>query len=174
MATGEPTPSVSERSLAPLTGAHLARLAGMTAADREDRFARRPRWAVYRDRVLMVALCQGAALHYLDGRHGVKDLDVWTFYARSAEGEFPARWRVEADFGPSALGRHPDDTGFAGRRVDLIARSINAAPTEEPIPAVQAYLRARRTTSARALATKAVIAIDPPALRGTVVWPSAT
>ena len=26
-------------------------------------------------------LCQGAALHYVNGRNGVKDFDVWSIYA---------------------------------------------------------------------------------------------
>ena len=163
---------MSARCLAPLTGAHLTRLAEIANADRDDRFARRPRWHIYRDRVLLVALCQGAALHYLDGRNGVKDLDVWTFYARHPEGEFPARWRVMADFGPSDLGRHPDDAGFTGRHVDLIGRSIDALPGSDAVRAVRTYLRARRTTSARALAAKAVIAVDPLELRGATVWPT--
>ena len=28
------------------------------------------------------ARCQGAALHYVNERNGVKDFDVWSFYAR--------------------------------------------------------------------------------------------
>ena len=131
------TAEASERSYAPLTDAHLTRLAEIARADREDRFTRRPRWRVYRDRVLLVALCQGAALHYLDGRNGVKDLDVWTFYARHPEGDFPARWRVMADFGPSELGRHPDDAGYRGRHVDLIGRSIDATPGADSVRAVR-------------------------------------
>lgn len=119
---------VSERSPKTLTLDHLTRLASIARVDREDRFTRRPRWGVYRDRVLLVALCQGAALHYLDQRTGVKDLDVWTFYARDAEGEFPPRWLTKADFGPSALGRHPDDGCNAGRHVDLIGRSLPKRP----------------------------------------------
>ena len=150
-ATSGPT---LERSFEPLTDGHLSRLAEIARADQEDRYARRPRWSVYRDRVLLVALCQGAALHYLDGRNGVKDLDVWTFYARHGEGEFPARWRVMADFGPSTLGRHPDDRGDRGRHVDLIGRSIEAKPGDDPL-----------------LAGKAVIALWPPELLGTTVWP---
>jgi hypothetical protein len=163
---------VAERSYEPLTDNHLARLADIARADREDRFTRRPRWEVYRDRVLLVTLCQGAALHYLDGRNGVKDLDVWTFYAHHPEGKFPARWRVMADFGPSPLGRHPDDDGFVGRHVDLIGRSIDATPGGDPVRAVQTYLRAGGTESARLLAGKAVVALDPPELLGTTVWPS--
>jgi hypothetical protein len=76
-----------------------------------------------------------------------------------------------ADFGPSELGRHPDDTGFVGRHVDLIGRSLDVSPGIDPVRAVQTYLRAGRTTSSRKLAVKAAIAIDPPELRGVTVWP---
>jgi hypothetical protein len=40
-------------------------------------FGRNPRGA---GRYAGRLLCQGAALHYLDGRTGVKDFDVWSFY----------------------------------------------------------------------------------------------
>jgi hypothetical protein len=163
---------VSERSFAPVTLGHLSRLADLARTDCEERFARKPRWEVYRDRVLLVALCQGAARHYLDGRHGVKDLDVWTFYARHPAGDFPPRWRLVADFGPSQLGRHPDDAGFLGRHVDLIGRSLDSPLNADPIEEVRRYLRAGRTSSAQALAAKAVIAIDPPEFRGATVWPA--
>ena len=36
-------------------------------------------------------LCQGAALHYVNGRNGVKDFDVWSFYAQYNDWPFPAR-----------------------------------------------------------------------------------
>jgi hypothetical protein len=38
--------------------------------------ASRVRGRLYADRLFAVALCQGAALHYIDGKNGVKDLDV--------------------------------------------------------------------------------------------------
>ena len=61
----------------------------------------------------------GAALHYLDGTNGVKDFDVWSFYAERGDGPFPYRWRGTADYGPSKFGRYPDDPpSFTGRRVD--------------------------------------------------------
>jgi hypothetical protein len=128
---------------------HLMRLAEIARKDREGRFARRPRWRVYRDRVLLVALCQGAALHYLDGLNGVKDLDVWTFYAEHADGPFPPRWSTVADFGLSELGRHPDDVGFVGRHVDLIGRSIQVARHVDPVEAVRHYLRHNKNKSPR-------------------------
>lgn len=166
-------PDVAERSGARLTRHHLARMADLARADRTEKFARNPRWSSYGDRVLLVALCQGAALHYLDGVTGVKDLDVWTFYAEDPTvGPYPARWpRRMVDFGPSMLGRHPDDVGFVGRHVDLIGRSLPMPLDSDPIEAVRDYLRRRSSKSPRLLAEKAVIALDPPALRGHQVWP---
>jgi hypothetical protein len=56
-------------------------------------------------RLLGRALCQGAALHYVNGKNGVRDFDVWSFYARHDDWPFPARWRGTGDFGP----RHGPD-----------------------------------------------------------------
>ncbi len=49
-------------------------------------FWRYRNWSqLYRDRVIAVTLCQGAALHYLNGRNGVKDFDLWTFFEKTRE-----------------------------------------------------------------------------------------
>lgn len=122
--------------------------------------------------MLCVALCQGAALHYLDGRNGVKDFDVWTFYAAHPDGPFPSRRVARADFGPSKFGRLPNDLRpYAGRRVDLIGRSLPVGPDADPVQALRHYLSTSRTGSARALARKAVILVDPAHLRGVIAWP---
>jgi hypothetical protein len=159
-----------ERSHEPIEAADLGRLAAIARADREEFFARKPHW---RADVLCVALCQGAALHYVDGRNGVKDFDVYTFYAESPEaGQFPARRIARIDFGPSRFGRHPDDPPrFTGRRVDLCARSLPVPPDADPVDSVRAYLREGRTETARHLALKAVVIIEPEPLRGHVAWP---
>jgi len=160
------------RSYDLITLEDLARLAAISAADREDRFQRRPRWKPYAERVLCVALCQGAAQHYVDGRNGIKDFDVYTFYAAHPTGPFPFRWRTEADFGPSQFGRYPGDSAsFRGRRVDLLGRSLPVLPTAEPIAAVRSYLGASRTETARQLARKALVLIEPETVRGDVIWP---
>jgi hypothetical protein len=58
------------------------KLAAIAAEAEAGLFARRPQGAGrYAGRLLCRALCQGAALHYLDGKNGVKDFDVWSFYA---------------------------------------------------------------------------------------------
>jgi hypothetical protein len=140
----------------------LDRLSEIAAADREDRFRRKPRWAPYRDRVLCVALCQGAAVHMLDGDYGVKDLDVWTFYAEHETGPFPWRWRIERRF---------DLAPFDGHFVDLIGRSLPVQVGADPLEVVRGYLSPPKTPSARALSRKAAVMLDPEPLRGTVAWP---
>ncbi len=117
----------SGRSLARIDRNDLLHLAALAAEVEAGLFARHPRGAGrYAGRLICRALCQGAALHYLDGRNGVKDFDVWSFYAQRADGPFPYRWRGTADYGPSKFGRYPDDPpSFAGRRLGARLRSLS-------------------------------------------------
>jgi hypothetical protein len=74
-------------------------LAQLARLDREDLFARKPRYRALGERLICVALCQGAALHYVDGKNGVKDFDVWTFYAAHLDNpDYPWRRRKAVDF----------------------------------------------------------------------------
>ena len=66
----------------------------------------------------------GAALHYLNGENGVKDLDVWTFFAEDRVGPFPPRWRREQVF---------DLDPFKGHYVDLIGRSLPEEIGADPL-----------------------------------------
>ena len=159
--------------MAPLTGEHLRRLAVIAEKDREGLFSRNPHLSVYRDRILLTALCQGAALHFVNGTNGVKDLDVYTFYAADPGVGYPYRRRGVVDFGDSELGRHPDDHGFRGRRVDLLGRTLKVDPSTDPLAAVRDYLRAGATTTAKELAKKALVALDHGDGFGEIVWPVA-
>ncbi len=62
----------------------------------------------YAGRLLCRARCQGSTLHYVNEWNGVKDFDVWSFYA-----EYDDDWLFTArgtqDFGPSRFGRYPGD-----------------------------------------------------------------
>ena len=62
----------SERSFAPFTKLHLRQLARIAREDELAFLQRNPHLQVYNDRLLLVALCQGAALHYLDCEIGVR------------------------------------------------------------------------------------------------------
>lgn len=155
---------------------HLGRVA---AIDRERFYQKRPE---YRDRLLCVALCQGAAKHFVDMQNdspdpnGVKDFDVWSFFAAIPGERFPAdRRNVGVDFGPSKFGQregetHPRFRHFVGRNVDLLMRSLPVPMSAEPTAALREYLREARTKSAQELAAKAVVLIEPAA--GTIVWPT--
>jgi hypothetical protein len=54
----------------------------------------------------------------------------------------------------------------------LRGRSIDALPIDDPLEAIQRYLRARASPIARELAAKAVVLIDPEPLLGMEAWPS--
>jgi len=165
----------SDRSLARIEIADLLRLAALAAEAEAELFRRKPQGSGrYAGRLLGRALCQGAALHYVNERNGIKDFDVWSFYAQYDDWPFPPRWRGTRDFGPSKFGRHPGDPPcYSGRRVDLLGRSLPAEPGADLADVLRRYLAARRTDSAKALAAKAVILIDPEKRAGEIVWPVA-
>lgn len=100
----------------------------------------------------------------------MKDLDVWAFFARNPVRPFPYRRRGCVDFGPSPLGRHPDDKGYEGRRVDVIGRDIQVAKGHNPLDATQHYVSEGRTESAGFLKMRPVIMLHPKQVLGNVIW----
>ena len=160
------------RSYEPLEKEDLSRLGKIAADDRTDLFRRKPETGrLYSDRLFAVALCQGGALHYLDGKNGIKDLDVWSFFKPNSKRQFPYRRRAQLDFGEPKFGQSEDAPSFVGRRVDHIGRAIPDTDYSDPVAVLRRYLRTGATDSARRLAEKAVILIEPAHLFGTVVWP---
>ena len=156
-----------------ISRADLLRLAALAADAEAELFSRNPQGSGrYAGRLLGRALCQGAALHYVDGSNGVKDFDVRSFYAQHDDWPFPPRWRGTRDFGPSKFGRYPGDPPrYAGRRVDLLGRSLPARLGADPADVLRRYLTAGRTGSAKARAAKAVVLIEPQDRAGEIVWP---
>jgi hypothetical protein len=166
-------PDTPERSYERLTKSDLERLGQIAALDRQELFRRKPDLArLYGGRLVAVALCQGAALHYLDGKNGIKDLDVWSFYRAAPERPYPYRRRGVADFGDPKFGTSANQPQFVGRSVDLLGRSIDARDFSDPVEVLREYLRSRKSESARLLAEKAVIIIEPASILGAVVWPT--
>jgi len=164
---------VSERSLAVFDAEDLRRLSEIARKDVQRFIAGNPAArAELPSKILCVALCQGAALHYVDKTNGVKDIDVWTFFADDGRKPWPdCRKAMPYDFGPSKFGRHPDDLGYTGRCVDCLGKSIAFKAGMSPIEALQHYLRTQPTGTAYLLAQKAAVVIDPVERRGQVVWP---
>jgi hypothetical protein len=160
------------RSYKKITNNDLRVLADIARKDREDLFHRNPDLGkIFRDRIICVALCQGAALHYLDGKTGIKDFDVWTFYRAHPQKQFNPRRNVQRDFGDPKFGKTPGATQFTGKCVNLIGRSIPWKKGQTPIKVLQDWLKHSNNESPRFLAKKAVIIIEPKDLIGFVAWP---
>ncbi len=158
------------RSYRAITRSDLRRLARIARQDRETLFKTHPQWAtLYAQRVMCVALCQGAALHYLDRKTGINDFDVYTFYRKHPAKDWYARRIKRYDFGDPKFGQSLDRPDFVGRRVDCCARSIDIDSKEGIEAAIQQYLQEGRTESAKQLAAKAVILLEPNC--GKVIWP---
>ncbi len=70
-----------ERSKERITKSDLKRLLKLSEKDMIQFFERNKKYSKqYNNKHVLVALCQGAALHYIDKKNGVKDFDVWFFY----------------------------------------------------------------------------------------------
>jgi len=193
------TTATTVRSYAPLTHEHLDRLVALATLDHK-KFTRpdgRPEYAGLR---VAVVLAQGAAQHWVDvdaraaDPNGVKDLDVWTFYAARPGAQFPAAKReTHADFGRANLGRQmytPADVdalgprvhawqGYSGRRVDFLMRALPVPPDCPPDVAADAIVnwltagaRSRSATppSNWHLSRKAVVGLWPAPLAGRTLW----
>jgi hypothetical protein len=166
---GEARPECSyERILHP----DLKRLGEIARADARNFFSRNPRYGALENRGIAVALCQGAGLHFVTGTNGIKDFDVWTFYAELPGLRYPARRPPMAyDFSDPKFGRSPDFPSFIGRKVDCLARSLKADLTADPILALRTYLLSSSTGTPGQLSRKGVVLIEPGRLLGTVIWP---
>jgi hypothetical protein len=150
----------------------LERLRSIAREELELFFKRNPIRREVERNLLCIALCQGAALHYIDGRNGVKDFDLWLFF-KAEEGvrDFPPRWRRQLDFRDPKFGKTEDSQKFTGRRVDLMGRTIHVGFGDHPINALCSFFSVGATKSVRMLAKKAAVILDPPELMGTVAWP---
>lgn len=148
----------------------LERLAQIAEVDLAGYFERNPNRHPLKRKVIAVALCQGAALHYVDATNGVKDFDVYTFFARDRVATYPPRVRRIADFGSPRFGTSADRPDFTGRQVDLMGRSLDVDPGCAPREALRAYLSEGRSATARFLAQKAIVLLRPHRSLGVVVW----
>ena len=162
-----------ERPFGVVTDDHLARLAKSASRAHAELKERRPELA---GTLVAGVLAQGAAAHRVDPSLGVgvKDLDVWLFYARrEGVGKVQERGRARVyDFGPSSLGVHPDDavTGYQGRRVDVMTRTIDYEEGQDPADAVRAWSH-RPAKSPRALRERPVVLLWPRSRQVESLWP---
>jgi len=159
----------TERSFERLTEDDLAHLSELAQDVLNSKISRTPVAGQYVDRLIMLALCQGGAQHYVHGKNGVKDLDVYAFFRAGLEKQFPPKPIWRADFGPSHLGHNPNDKGYNGRRVDVMGRSIPADPNTDAEEAIRAWLYGG-SKSAMCLVKRPIIGLFPKRYFGKLVW----
>jgi hypothetical protein len=155
--------SSAERSYFPLTIDDLRQLKELALKEHDDFFRRNPHLEkAYRNSLIAICLCQGAALHYINPTVGVKDFDIWHFYIENESTPFPYRaWkRIE--------------NGYRGKPIDFLKRAIPRHIYEkhidEPDRAVLEYLLARNTITKRLLLKKAIIGLYPDKIFSKILW----
>lgn len=158
------------RSYRSITLDDLRNLAKIAYQDRQLFFRTHPQWArLYAHRVICIALCQGAAAHYLDHMTGINDFDIYTFYRTHPAKNWYAKRIKSYDFGDPKFGQSLDKPNLIGRRVDCLSRSMNVDTREDATAALRRYLEEGRTETARLLAAKALVLLKPDL--GRVIWP---
>lgn len=159
-----------ERSFATITTQDLKRILKLAKSDVKRFFDNHPKYGrLYRGTEILIALGQGAALHYIDKKSGVKDFDVWFFYPKRTI-TLPYRRRGTADFGSLKFGKHPDDKDYTGRRIDILMRSDPHFKRNNPQRSLTNYLNQSNTQTAVKLSHKAMIGLWPDSLFGKILW----
>ena len=162
-----------ERSYSSIQIEDLRRLGAIALSDLAGLFARYPeKYGWCEEHLLLVCLCQGAAEHYVRSECGIKDFDVWVFYAQQpGRKPFPHRRHGygRGDFGISKFGRNPRDEGYSGRRVDVFGRSIRRIQGQRPEDAALRWVHGR-SPSPRHIAKNPIIGIYPAPYCGRVIW----
>ncbi len=160
-----------KRSQEIITKRDLKKLLLLARTNMDSFFKRNPSYNEYIGKEVLVALCQGGALHYLNRQNGVKDFDVWLFYPMKSR-NLPYRRKGVVDFGESKFGVHPDmkRKGYSGRTVDVLIRSDEFFKGKSPEKEVVEYLQYKKSDTSIFLAKKAVIGLYPDRLFGKQLW----
>ena len=150
-----------------VTQDELQDLATLAIAEEKAFFERNPHLIkFYRQRLILVALCQGAALQYLGCGYGVKDFDIHFFYAQNPNKRHLSRSpkRYYADVG-----------AFPNVLIDFIRtvvpRSQPYLKPEVAIQTIQEFLYSKPTSNAWHLSQKAVIGLYPDEVFEEQIWP---
>ncbi len=154
----------------PVTSNELRSLAKLAVAEEKAFFVRNKDLAEpYRQRLILVALCQGAALQYLGCGYGVKDFDVHFFYAQN-----PNKPRLSRTV-KTVKHEYECVASFPEVPIDFIRTIVpGAQPHLEPEAAIQTvreFLRSKPTSNASYLSQKAVIGLYPNEMFEEQIWP---
>ena len=148
----------------PVTLKELRDLKTHAVEEEEAFFKRNPHLVEpYRQRLILVALCQGAALQFLGCGHGVKDFDIHFFYAKNPDKPRLSRAVKRC--------KAADVGAFSNVPIDFIRTVGPNLKPDDAIQTVQEFLRHKPTSNACHLSKKAVIGLYPNEVFGKQIWP---
>jgi hypothetical protein len=160
---------ISERSMELIRPADLELIGERTLDKLESIYESAEVAALFRDKLRILVLSQGAANHFVDKVNGIKDFDVWGFFEKIDGKTFPYRTVWKTDIGISRFGKHPAaPEPFIGRKIDIIGRAI-IRKNHDAVSEMVAWLQGN-SKSASELQKKSVVGIWPKSLRAVVFW----
>lgn len=141
----------------------LKALQKLALEEHEDFFKRNKHLKdAYYDSLVGIALCQGAASHYINPSVGIKDFDIWLFYVENENIRFPYRAHKSIE------------NGYKSRGIDYLKRAIkkelfdSCSNTAEEC--IMEYLFERNTKTKELLLKKAIVGLFPEEIFGKVIW----
>jgi hypothetical protein len=150
----------------PVSRRELENLVEIATDEERACFVRNPHLIdSYRDRLLAIALCQGAALQYLGQGYGVNDFDLHYFYAQNPEKPRLSRAVGRTWTSVGAFQRVPVDFGRT-----VVPHAEPSRESDTVVRQLRQFVASRRTSNAAHLETKAVVGLWPLPLFGLTIW----
>ena len=161
---------IKNRSKVKMNKGDLQRLGKIARKDFKNFCKRNPKYKVLD--IKAICLCQGGAVHYLDGKNGIHDFDVFLIFDKAQTPRYPHRTIHKLDYGTNKFGKaqKPEYSHFVGRKVDILGSSISFKQDQTPQDAIRGWLKGKKSIRPKCLAEKAIIGIEP--VLGEVIYRS--
>lgn len=168
------------RSYEAITSDDLKQLLKVATKTNRVFFKKNKRFKPKQKSLLAIALCQGAALHFIDGKNGVKDFDIYSFYVPSSKQgnnriSRLGRVLINRDSKLSKFGKDEHHKEYVGKKADFMMREIDEDiiknNNRDAAKCIAAYLERGRTRTATLLSRKAVVGLYPKRIFSKVIWP---
>lgn len=123
------------------------------------------KYAVYRERLIAICLCQNGARNYVTGDARLNDLDVWFFFREHDTVKLPSF----RNLGKSLAGMFPV---LGPKRIDFMKKTIplGLVVGGDILRTIQNFLSKRGTLNSEMLRTKPVIGLYPETIFDVVLW----
>jgi len=126
------------------------------------------KYKVYMGKLIAICLCQGAAQHFVDGKTGIKDLDIWFFFKEDENVKIP-------DIKNMRYSVHVSLKNIGEKRIDYLKKSverdvIDVSESKKPEDILRSYLQNANTHTSKELAKKSIVGLYPDKIFGKIIW----